>query len=146
MGQTLVAGVVSGGIYGLIAVGIVLVYKGSRVLNFAQGELGTFALFVAWWFVERNDFPWGIGALFGIGSAIVIALVFERLVVRRMVEASRLSVAVATVGLFLFLIALEAFVFSEALVVLGPRSRASAPGSSTSTSGRPRSCRWSRWP
>ncbi|MGH2758917.1 MAG: branched-chain amino acid ABC transporter permease [Actinomycetota bacterium] len=120
MGQTLVAGIVAGGIYGLIAVGIVLVYKGSRVLNFAQGEIGTFALFVAWWFIDRNDFPWFAGAALGVGAAVVLALVFERLVVRRMVDASRLSVAVATVGLFLFLIALEAFVFSEALVVLGP--------------------------
>lgn len=120
MGQTLVAGIVAGGIYGLIAVGIVLVYKGSRVLNFAQGEIGTFALFVAWWFIDRNDFPWFAGAALGVGAAVVLSLVFERLIVRRMVDASRLSVAVATVGLFLFLIALEAFVFSEALVVLGP--------------------------
>jgi len=120
VGPTLVAGVVAGGIYGLLAVGIVLVYKGSRVLNFAQGELGTFALFVAWWFIDRNDFPWVAGAVLGVGASVAIALSFERLVVRRMVDASRLSVAVATVGLFLFLIALEAFVFSEALVVLGP--------------------------
>ena len=121
MGPTIVAGIVSGGIYGLIAVGIVLVYKGSRVLNFAQGELGTFALFVTWWFIERRDLPWSVAAFLGIASSIALALLFERLVVRRMADASRLSVAVATVGLFLFLIAAEAFVFSEALVVLkGP--------------------------
>ena len=47
-GQNLVLGLVEGGIYGLLAVGIVLVYRGSRVLNFAQGELGTVALIVAW--------------------------------------------------------------------------------------------------
>ncbi len=127
MGQSIVAGIVAGGIYGLIAVGIVLVYKGSRVLNFAQGELGTFALFVAWWFIERNDFPWPAGAALGIGASVVLAFAFERLIVRRMVDASRLSVAVATVGLFLFLIALEAFVFSEALVVLGPPIKGLGP-------------------
>jgi branched-chain amino acid transport system permease protein len=120
MGPTIVAGIVAGGIYGLIAVGLVLVYKGSRVLNFAQGELGTFALFVTWWLIERRQIPWGIAAIAGVASSVAIALVFERLVVRRMVDASRLSVAVATVGLFLFLIAAEAFVFSQAIVVLGP--------------------------
>jgi branched-chain amino acid transport system permease protein len=120
VGPTIVAGIVAGGIYGLIAVGIVLVYKGSRVLNFAQGEVGTFALFVTWWLVERREMSWGIAALAGIISGIAIALLFERLVVRRMADASRLSVAVATVGLFLFLIAAEAFVFSESIVVLGP--------------------------
>jgi branched-chain amino acid transport system permease protein len=120
MGPTIVAGIVSGGIYGLIAVGIVLVYKGSRVLNFAQGELGTFSLFVTWWLIERRQLPWSVAALAGVASSVVLALVFERLVVRRMVDASRLSVAVATVGMFLFLIASEAFIFSQAIVILGP--------------------------
>ena len=120
MGSTLVSGAVNGAIYGLIALGIVLVYKGSRVLNFAQGEVGTFALFVTWWFVTKHQWPWLAGALVGVATAVLIALVFERLVVRRMVEASRLSVAVATIGLFLFLIAASAFAFSEAVVVLSP--------------------------
>lgn len=120
MGPALVAGIVAGGIYGLIAVGIVLVYKGSRVLNFAQGELGTFALFVAWWLIDERGLGWPVGAVLGVGASVVVALAFERLVVRRMADASRLSIAVATVGLFLFLIALEAVVFSEALLVLAP--------------------------
>lgn len=120
MGSTIVSGIVNGAIYGLIALGIVLVYKGSRVLNFAQGEIGTFALFVTWWFVTKQHWPWVAGALVGIATAVFIGLVFERLVVRRMVDASRLSVAVATIGLFLFLIAASAFAFSEAVVVLPP--------------------------
>jgi branched-chain amino acid transport system permease protein len=127
MGSTLVAGVVNGAIYGLIALGIVLVYKGSRVLNFAQGEIGTFALFVTWWFVTKHNWPWLAGALVGIATAVFIGLVFERLVVRRMVEASRLSVAVATIGLFLFLIAASAFAFSEAVVVLPPPLKGLGP-------------------
>lgn len=120
MGPTIVAGIVAGGIYGLIAVGIVLVYKGSRVLNFAQGELGTFALFTTWWFIDRAHLPWGVGAILGVATSVILALLFERFIVRRMVDASRLSIAVATVGFFLFLIAGEAFLFSQALVILGP--------------------------
>ena len=127
MGSTLVAGAVNGAIYGLIALGIVLVYKGTRVLNFAQGEIGTFALFVTWWFVTKQHWPWAAGALMGVATAVVIGLLFERLVVRRMVEASRLSVAVATIGLFLFLIAASAFAFSEALVVLPPPLKGLGP-------------------
>lgn len=127
MGPALVGGVVAGAIYGLLAVGIVLVYKGSRVLNFAQGELGTFALFVAWWAIDRRGMPWPAGAALGLVCGIAIALVFERLVVRRMVDATRLAVAVATVGLFLFLIAAEAFIFSEALLVLPSPIRGLGP-------------------
>jgi branched-chain amino acid transport system permease protein len=127
MGSTLVSGAVNGAIYGLIALGIVLVYKGTRVLNFAQGEIGTFALFVTWWFVSKHHWLWAAGALMGIGTAVFIGLLFERLVVRRMVDASRLSVAVATIGLFLFLIAASAFAFSQALVVLPPPLKGLGP-------------------
>jgi branched-chain amino acid transport system permease protein len=127
VGQTIVGGIANGAIFGLVALGIVLVYKGTKVLNFAQGELGTIALFVTWWFVEEQGMPYLLGAVAGIATSVVIALVFERLVVRRMVEAERLSIAVATVGLFLFLIALEALLFGEGVNLqppiagLGPR-------------------------
>ena len=52
MGETIVIGLANGGVYGLLALGIVLVYKGSRVLNFAQGELGGFGLYISWLLIE----------------------------------------------------------------------------------------------
>lgn len=107
MGEVLVLGLISGGIYGLLAVGIVLVYRGSGALNFAQGEIGTLGLYVAAYLVMDNDLPWMVGAIAALAVAAAIGVGFERLVVRRMVEASRVSVAVATVGLLSFLIAVE---------------------------------------
>lgn len=118
MGETLVAGITNGGIYGLLAVGIVLVYKGSRVLNFAQGELGTFSLFVAWALVEERSWPWWAGALVAVLACAAIGLSFERFVVRRMGEESRLSVTVATVGLLLLLVAVELKVWGTSPKVL----------------------------
>lgn len=112
MGEVLVLGLISGGIYGLLAVGIVLVYRGSGALNFAQGEIGTLGLYIAAILVEDNDMPWLLGAGAALAVAAVVGVGFERLVVRRMVEASRLSVAVATVGLLSFLIAVEFKVFT----------------------------------
>ena len=105
-GQNLVLGIVEGGIYGLLAVGIVLVYRGSRVLNFAQGELGTVSLIVAWYLSTDLGLPWIVGAVAGVAAATAVGLAFERLVVRKMADSSRISVAVATVGLLLFLLAL----------------------------------------
>src|SRR5688500_19971115 len=69
MGKALISGLANGGVYALLAVGIVLVYKGSRVLNFAQGEMGTFGLFVAFWLIEQQNLPWAIGALGAIAAA-----------------------------------------------------------------------------
>jgi branched-chain amino acid transport system permease protein len=116
--ETLVSGLSNGGIYGLLAVGIVLVYKGSRALNFAQAELGTFALFVAWWVVERHGQPWLVGALAAVAAVAAIGFVFERVVVRRMGDASRLSVTVATVGLLILLLGLEVKIWGPSPKIL----------------------------
>ena len=107
MGQTLVAGLVAGSIYGILALGIVIVYRGTKVLNFAQAELGTFGIYVAWWLAEEQDQPWLVGAIAGVAVVVGLTLAFERFVVRQMVDQPRVTVAVATVGLLLFLIALE---------------------------------------
>ena len=113
--QALVVGLVTGAIYGLMALGIVLIYKGSKVLNFAQAEIGTACLYVAWMVSgagpHRPHLPYWMGAGAAILSAVAIGLLFERLVVRRMADAPRLSVAVGTIGLFTFLFASEIYFF-----------------------------------
>jgi branched-chain amino acid transport system permease protein len=111
MGQTLVFGFISGGIYALIAAGIVLVYKGSHVLNFAQAEVGTLSLYATWWISGEHTKPWALGALAAIAVATIVGLAFEWLAVRRMVEATRVAVAVATIGLFSLTLALENVLF-----------------------------------
>ncbi|MGI8609579.1 MAG: branched-chain amino acid ABC transporter permease [Candidatus Dormibacteria bacterium] len=108
---SLVIGLTSGVIYALLAVGIVLVYRGSRVLNFAQGEIGTFALYIAW-LVTNTGLPWIAGAVAAVVAAALLGLGFERLVVNPMAQASRVSVAVATIGLLTFLVFLEGMLFS----------------------------------
>lgn len=125
--QNVVLGLIEGGIYGLLAVGIVLVYRGSRVLNFAQGEIGTIGLFVAWYLTTDRGYPWMVGAIGAVSVATAIGLGFERLVVRKMADSSRISVAVATVGLLLFLLAAGTRLFGESpRAVAGPVSGAGA--------------------
>ncbi|MCA1824858.1 MAG: branched-chain amino acid ABC transporter permease [Mycobacteriales bacterium] len=103
----IVLGVLHGTIYGLIAVGLVLVYRGTRVINFAQGELGVFGLYIAYVLTTEHQLPWVVGAAGGILAAGAIGVAFEFFVVRRMVDASRLSISVGTVGLGLFLLGVE---------------------------------------
>lgn len=112
MGQVLVFGLVDGTIFALLAVGIVLVYRGSGAINFAQGEIGTFSLFVAWYVSVDHDFPWVVGAGLAMLTAAAIGVVFERLIVRHMQRAERVTVTVATVGLLSLLVSLELQVFS----------------------------------
>lgn len=107
MGEVVVLGLIAGGIYGLFAVGTVLVYRGSRVLNFAQGEIGAMCCFLAWFLVTEKGLPWIVGATAAIGLAAGVGWTFERLVVRPMGDAPRLAVSVATVGLALLILATE---------------------------------------
>ncbi len=107
MGQVVVLGLIAGGIYGLFAVSTVLVYRGSRVLNFAQGEVATLGLFLAAYLVTDHGWPWIIGAVVAIAFTTAVGVAFERFVVRRMGDASRVTVAVATVGLLLFVLSGE---------------------------------------
>jgi branched-chain amino acid transport system permease protein len=131
MGQTLIAGLVAGGIYGILALGIVIVYRGSKVLNFAQVELGTFGIYVAWWLVDEHGAPWIVGAGAGLVATVAISIVFERFVVRQMVDSPRVTVAVATIGLLLLLIAVELKLWGPS-----PRSlRGPVSGSATSLLG-----------
>jgi branched-chain amino acid transport system permease protein len=113
MGQVLVLGLISGGIYALFALGVVLVHRGTGVLTFGGGELGTASLFLAAFLITDSGVPWFLGALAAIAMAIVLGLLFELLVVRRMVGIDPVSISVATVGLALFLLALEFRIFGE---------------------------------
>src|SRR3954468_16340764 len=97
MGQVLVLGLINGGIYALFALGVVLVHRGTGVLTFANGEVGTASLFVAAFLVDR-DFPWAVAAAAALVFALVLGALFEFAVVRRTVDADPVTVAVATVG------------------------------------------------
>lgn len=111
MGQVIVLGLISGVIYGLFALGIVLVYRGTNSINFAQGEIGTLALYAAWFVTTENELPWILGALAAVVVAAAVGAGFERLVVAQMVKSDRVVVAVATIGLLSFLLATEARLF-----------------------------------
>jgi branched-chain amino acid transport system permease protein len=116
MEQSLVVGIIAGGIYGLYALGLVLVYKGSGVLNFAQAELGTFTLFICQSIVVSHGQPYLVGALSAVLVAIAIGVAFERLAVWPLRAAPRLTLAVGTIAMLSLFIVLELKLFG-----VGPR-------------------------
>lgn len=97
--ETLIFGLLLGGLYGLLAIGIVLVYKATRVLNFAQGEFGTFATYIAWALITKFKLPWVLGAFLALVAIGLIGFLIERFVIRPMLDGPKLSIAVATLGI-----------------------------------------------
>lgn len=118
--QPIVLGLIAGSIYALIAAGITLVYKSSRVLNFAQAEVGTLSLYATYWVSTKHHQPWILGALASIALAVAIGLAFERVIVRPMLTAERLMVAVATIGLFSLCLAVELVFFAGTIYQVPP--------------------------
>jgi len=97
----LLSGAALGGLYGLLALGFVVIYKATHVLNFAHGSfvlLGAYvvARFSSWSF-------WGALAI-GVLVTVVLALLAERLLIRTMAGRAVLSVTIMTVGLDIVLL------------------------------------------
>jgi branched-subunit amino acid ABC-type transport system permease component len=90
-------------------------------------ELGTFGVYVAWWLIAKHGQPWVVGALAGVVVVGLISAAFEALVVRRMTDAPRLAVAVATIGLLLFLTAAEVKLWGASPEFLRPPVRGLGP-------------------
>jgi branched-subunit amino acid ABC-type transport system permease component len=99
--QTLIIGLEYGCIYALIALGMVLVYRTTGVLNIAHGGVGVLAGFVAWDLNTLRHWPYFAGCAAGIAVAVALGFGFERLVVRRL--PSPALATVATLALFLVL-------------------------------------------
>lgn len=113
----LVNGVLSGLLYALIAMGFVVIYRASKVFNFAQGELVVFGGYMVWWTVLQLGLPLWIGLPIAFASAAVFGLLIERIFFARLVGESVFSMVMVTIGL---LILIRGIV----LVLFGPQVRA----------------------
>ena len=117
-----VIGISQGCVYGLIALGLVLVYKGSRVFNFAQGEFGTVAAFVVFLLTEQwtTKVPYFVAMIIAILFVILLGIVMERVIVRPLLNAPRINLLVATIAFALFAVAVELVLFLPEPKVFNP--------------------------
>jgi len=113
-----VLGLAYGAIFAVMGLGIALVYKTARVINFAQGEIGTLSAFVAWWLIARQGTPWVVGAAGALAVACAIGYLMHRFVALPMREAPRMSLTIATLGVAFLLLGVELKVFSSSPEVL----------------------------
>lgn len=93
-----IIGLIRGLIYALLGIGITLVYRSSRVINFAHGEMGALPALLIPIFVLNLHWPYPIALLLALVASAAIGGAFEFSIVRPLRKASRLTVLVATIG------------------------------------------------
>src|SRR5687768_6314215 len=117
--QALVIGLITGAGYGLVALGLVLIYKSSGVFNFAQGEFGTVAVY-ALWAAHTNGIPYIPAIILALLAALAMGLVTERVIIRRLFDAPRVTLLVATAGVSLLAIGVEIWLGEARLRFIQP--------------------------
>jgi branched-chain amino acid transport system permease protein len=103
LAQYVIGGLAAGGLYALVALGIVLLYRTSRILNFAHGDLATFGTFIAFSLLVTARAPFAIASVGALLATAVIGAAFYFLILRPSREASLLGKIVITLGFALVL-------------------------------------------
>ena len=101
--QLVVNGAASGCIYGLIALGFVLIYKATEMVNFAQGDIMMLGGFVAFSLIAHYHLPYWVGGLLAILITAAFGYALDAFVIRRVIGQPQFAVVMLTLGLgFIF--------------------------------------------
>ncbi len=101
--QLIVNGAASGCIYGLIALGFVLIYKATEMVNFAQGDIMMMGAFVAFSLIAHWGVNYWIGSLIAIAITAAFGFILDATILRRVIGQPQFAVVMLTLGLgFIF--------------------------------------------
>jgi branched-chain amino acid transport system permease protein len=100
--QQTVAGLASGGIYASLAVALVLIYRATEVINFAQGAMAMFTTYIAYQLMQSGLSYWPAFVL-TLATAFVGGVATERIVIKPVEGAGVITVVIVTIGLLILL-------------------------------------------
>jgi branched-chain amino acid transport system permease protein len=101
--QLIIQGLAIGSVYALVALGFVLIYKASSVINFAQGELLMVGAYICLAMLTTFNVPFWAGFILTMVFSVILALLIERLILRPMIGEPAISIIMITIGLSLVL-------------------------------------------
>ena len=127
--QVLVDGIATGSIYGAVALALVLIFRSTGVVNFAQGEMAMFSTFIAWGLHEAGV-PFGLALLTTLALSFLAGMAIERVLIRHFEGGEVLTLVIVTLGLFILLNSLAGWIWG-----FGNRSFPSLFGDGTATLG-----------
>jgi branched-chain amino acid transport system permease protein len=122
--QQVVSGLASGGIYGSLALALVLIHRATGVINFAQGEMAMFSTYIAWWLISDPQ-GWELSFWVGFGITLAISFAGGTLVyggiIRPLARAGQIAIVIATIALVIVLNGLAAWIWTaEPQYILSP--------------------------
>jgi branched-chain amino acid transport system permease protein len=103
-------GIGIGMIYAAIALSLVLIWRGTRVLNYSQGGMAMFTTYVAWLVISHSGNYW-LGFVVALASGLVLGAILERTVIRPTLGKAPLNSVIVTIGLLIFLEGLAGIIY-----------------------------------
>jgi branched-chain amino acid transport system permease protein len=97
--QLLFAGIALGSVYALVALGFTVVFRATRVINFAQGELLAFGAFLTSWLVLSGGLPFWLAFLVGAAATAGLGLAFQFFILRFAIARPDFTIVMLTLGL-----------------------------------------------
>ena len=113
--QQVVSGLASGGIFGALALALVLIHRATGVINFAQGEMATFSTYILWTLTANHGWPYWPAFGFMLLFSLVGGFAIHQFVIRPVERKSVLAVVIVTIGLLLLINGSMTYIWSGEL-------------------------------
>lgn len=109
--QQIVSGLATGGIYGSLALALVMIYQATEVVNYAQGQMAVFSTYLAWTLLEAG-LPYWVAFVATLAIAFVGGLLIERILIRPVESAPVLTIVIVCIGLLVILNSVAGWIYS----------------------------------
>jgi branched-chain amino acid transport system permease protein len=109
--QQVIAGLATGGIYGSLALALVMIYQATDVVNFAQGEMAMFATYLSWTMMDAG-LPYWVAFFGTLVVAFVGGILIERVIIRPVENAPLLSIVIVCIGLLVIFNSIAGWIYS----------------------------------
>lgn len=109
--QQVVSGLGDGAIYASLALALVLIYRATHVINFAQGEMGMFSTYIAWALITHHGWSFWSAFVFTLAISFLGGVGVHQAVIRPLQRAGELTVVMATIALLVVLSGLASWIW-----------------------------------
>ncbi len=129
--QYLLNGMVIGGVYSVVAIAFIVIYRSTMVFNFAQGEMVMVGGFLCWSVLSYTPLPWWLAVIVAMVATAGVGLLLERLAIRPLIGQPLFAIVMVTIALILVIRGLVIMIWGtfprrfppilgEAVLPLGP--------------------------